>query len=113
MQKIFRVAFIEVDSYHHFKSFFKKSDAEEYLEVLKKEIERDAELFEKMCIENDEIHKKVREEFSVPDGESVYDNDEACEMFDRLMNLVVRPHIEYYYTKDELEFLKIYEEEVF
>lgn len=113
MLKIFRVCRIEVDNYHHFKSFLKKEDAEIFLEELKVKMIKSLEIYNRNCEIREKLHEQVMQEFSLKDDLDVWHNEDASNRYDELYNALELEIPEMYYSEEEIETVKIFEEDIF
>lgn len=113
MLKIFRVCRIEVDNYHHFKSFLKKEDAEIFLEELKVKMIKSLEILDRNCEIRTKLLKKVMQEFSIKEDLDFLHNEDASNRYNELCNALELEIPEMYYSEEEIETVKIFEEDVF
>ena len=112
MLKIFRVCINEVDNYHHFKSFLKKEDAEIFLKNLKVKMIENMKIFDRNLEIRDKLYVQVLQEFSL-DTDRFFDNEDAIKRYDDLCNATEFQIPEMYYTEEEIQTVKIFEEDIF
>lgn len=112
MQTIYRVFSRYCGEINHYKSFFKKEDAEIFLKNLKVKMIENMKIFDRNLEIRDKLYVQVLQEFSL-DTDRFFDNEDAIKRYDDLCNATEFQIPEIYYTKEDIETVNMYEEDVF